>query len=188
MIKTVVDVIGRTQDFEYAKISEEEYLRFERRGITEDELNDCDLKFASGYSDEDIKLLVNDKAVEGFSEFFKEKYSRERKQYKKSLSIVDSEVKEFYLLRDEGWKRINYQIEIPESFQLDKIQISFDHVELNGEIYAIVYQLMYDGKDFVMMDDGDGSYEDVLLIDKDGSETNIELRWSDDEDEEEEED
>jgi hypothetical protein len=187
MIKTILDIYGRSQDCEYAIIGEEDYVKFKAGGITEDQLSDCNLMSASGYTDDDICLMINNVEVEAFSREFKKKYADEKELYEQGLS-VPLEEKFFYVCRQEGWKGTNYQIEITEDFKIEKLEIVFEHVEINGEAHEILYLLRYDGKDFEFVDGGSGKYNDVCLFDKDDKQTEIDLRWSDEDDEEMEED
>jgi hypothetical protein len=185
MAKTVVDIYGRSQDCEYAIIGEYAFLSFKKSGITEDQLFDCNLMFVSGYTDDEIYLMINDEGVEDFSGEFKKKYADEIELYQEALA-VPSGIKQFYVLHDEGFKGTNYQIEISEKFNIEKLEIRFERVEINGEAHEILYKLRYDGKDLELIDGGDSKCNDVSLFDKDDKQTYIDFHWSgDDEDDEE---
>lgn len=185
MKKFTLDIYGRTQDVEYAVIDEEQFEKFKEIGISIEQLENLNLGYESGYTDDHIDLHINGQSVAGFSELFNKKYMIEFDFYKKSIKSNISDHKDFYISHDEGWKSTNYSLTITENFEFEKLEVVFNHVEFNGVLHCVFFSLRYDGKDFELIDGGQGKYDDVILVDRDNKQTAIELHWIDDEDEDE---
>jgi len=177
--KTTINVYGRSHDCEYAIISEEDFLSIKKNGITYERLENFNLMYSSGYVDEHIQLMVDNKEVEGFSDFFVSKYERELEIYEESLPSTSSFPKNFYVSHDEGWKSTNFSIEIDRPFQMEKLEIMFDDAKFNGELNCITYRLSYDGEELEFIESGHGKYNDFIVVDKEGIGTDVELLSSD---------
>ena len=184
--KITINIYGRSQQFECAIISQEDFDDLKSNGITYEKFENYHLSTTYGYEDEEIQLFVNDQEIEDFSKFFNLKYALELEVYEESLSDNNEIEKNLYVLHDEGSKATNFSLDISEPFLLDKIEIVFDHVRLNGEVHCVTYTLKYDGKELELVDGGSVKYDDFSVMDKDGNQTYIELIDSDDDDQEDE--